>query len=192
MTKLNDSEVDFQGKLLLATPKMEDFRFEKGVILICSHSATGAMGIMINKPTVDLKFDDILSQLNIDARSPGVNPKIYFGGPVEYGRGFVIHSADYDVPDVSIKIREHYSVTASIEILRDMAEGKGPKDSLLALGYAGWGPGQLEDEIFSDSWLLCDPDNDLIFSLGSEFKWNGALKKIGVSPSHLATFGGSA
>ena len=166
MNKLNDSEVHFQGKLLLATPKMEDFRFEKAVILICSHSAYGAMGIIINKPTLDLKFDDILSQLHIDTNPTAVNPKIYFGGPVEYGRGFVIHSADYDVPDVSVKIREQYCLTASIEILRDMAEGKGPKDSLLALGYSGWGPGQLEDEIFSDSWLLCDPDNDLVFSLG--------------------------
>ena len=192
MTKLNDSEIDFQGKLLLATPKMQDFRFEKAVILICSHNASGAMGIILNKPTLDLKFDDVLNQLEIDTKLSDLKPKIYFGGPVEFGRGFVIHSPDYDVPNVSIRIKEQYYLTASMEILRDIAEGKGPKDSLLALGYSGWGPGQLENELFADSWLLCDSDNDLVFSLRSECKWNGALAKIGVVPSHLATFGGSA
>ena len=192
MTKLNDSEISFQGKLLLATPGMEDFRFDKAVILICSHNPNGAMGIILNKPTADLKFDDILDQLNINTNSANASHKIYFGGPVEYGRGFVVHSSDYEVPDTSIRIKEQYCLTATVEILQDMAKDRGPKNSLLALGYSGWGPGQLENEICSDSWLLCDSDNDLIFSLRSESKWALALEKIGVAPSHLATFGGSA
>ena len=121
-----------------------------------------------------------------------LNKEIYFGGPVEYGRGFVVHTPDYDVPNISINIQEKYCLTASIEILEDIANGSGPRDSLLALGYAGWGPGQLESELLSDSWLMCDPDPDLIFSLHSETKWKRGLKKLGVNPSHLATLGGSA
>ncbi len=183
---------DYQGQLLLATPKMSDFRFEKSVILICSHSADGAMGIILNKPTLELNFDDILAQLKINAKVGASKQKIYFGGPVEYGRGFVVHSSDYDSPDTSITIKEEYFLTASKEILEDIAHGCGPKNSLLALGYAGWGPGQLESEIFSDSWLICDPDPNLVFDLNPEHKWNDALKKIGVSPSHLSTLGGSA
>ena len=183
---------DYQGQLLLATPKMTDFRFEKAVILICSHSADGAMGIIVNKPTVELKFDEVLRQLEINTKTVENHHKIFFGGPVEYGRGFVVHSSDYEASESSVTIRDEYFLTANKEILEDIAKGCGPRNSLLALGYAGWGPGQLENELFSDSWLMCDPDPDLVFSLRPEFKWNDALKKLGVNPSHLATFGGSA
>ncbi len=183
---------EYQGQLLLATPKISDFRFEKAVILICSHSVDGAMGIMVNKPTLELKFKDILTQLKIDPKIIRGNPKIFFGGPVEYGRGFVVHSSDYDNRDTSISIKDDYFLTANKEILEDIANGCGPKNSLLALGYAGWGPGQLESEIFSDSWLICDPDPNLIFSSKPELKWNDGLNKLGVNPSHLSTLGGSA
>ena len=183
---------DYQGQLLLATPKMTDLRFEQAVILICSHSGEGAMGIIVNKPSIELKFDDILAQLKITQKDQAVNQEIYFGGPVEFGRGFVVHTTDYDVPNVSINIQEEYYLTASIEILEDMANGRGPKESILALGYTGWGPGQLENELLCDSWLMCDPDPNLIFSLKSEAKWNSGLNKLGVNPSHLATLGGSA
>jgi putative transcriptional regulator len=192
MTKIKDYYSNYQGQLLLATPKMLDFRFEKSVILICSHTGKGTMGIIVNKPNIELKFGDILKQLKINSRNQIINKEIYFGGPVEYGRGFVVHSTDYDVPNVSINIQEEYRVTASIEILEDIANGHGPKDSLLALGYAGWGPGQLESELLLDSWLMCDADPDLIFSLQSETKWKSGLEKIGVNPSKLATLGGSA
>ena len=183
---------DYQGQLLLATPKMMDFRFEQAVILICSHSNEGAMGVIINKPTVELKFDDMLKQLKINLKGQTVNQEIYFGGPVDFGRGFVVHSSDYDVPNVSINIQDEYYLTASIEILEDMATGCGPKNSILALGYAGWGPGQLENELLCDSWLICDPDPNLIFSIHPSAKWSGGLKKLGVKPSHLATLSGSA
>ena len=192
MTKIKDYYANYQGQLLLATPKMLDFRFEKSVILICSHTGKGAMGIIVNKPTIELTFGDILKQLKINSKNQIINKEIYFGGPVEYGRGFVVHSTDYDVPNVSINIQEEYRVTASIEILEDIANGHGPKDSLLALGYAGWGPGQLESELLLDSWLMCDSDPELIFSLQSETKWKSGLEKIGVNPSKLATLGGSA
>ena len=192
MVEVEDTVVDYQGQLLLAAPKMKDFRFEKAVILICSHSADGAMGIIVNKPTLELKFEDVLSQLQINTPIVVSNQKIYFGGPVEYGRGFVVHSPDYDLTESSLTIREEFFLTASKEILEDIANGCGPKNSLLALGYAGWGPGQLENEIFSDSWLICDPDPNLVFTLQPELKWNDGLKKLGVSPSRLATFGGSA
>lgn len=192
MIKRGNIQSAYQGKLLLATPKMADFRFERSVILICSHSSNGAMGIIVNKPTLDWKFEDILKQLKINAKLPRPSQDVFFGGPVEYGRGFIVHSDDYEVPEVTVHIKENYRLTANADILCDMANGKGPKSSLLALGYAGWAPGQLEDELLSDSWLICDPDSNLIFSENSENKWNAALSKMGVSPSHLATFSGQA
>ena len=183
----------YQGKLLLATPNMMDFRFEKAVIFICSHSSDGAMGVMINKPAVDLTFNDILKQLNITAQiRKNSAPDIYFGGPVDYGRGFVLHSADESQANLDNNTFPKYKLTATTDILRDIAEGNGPKDSLFALGYAGWGPGQLESEITLDSWLLCDADNELLFSIEANQKWSNALSKIGVIPSQLATFSGSA
>ena len=192
MVKFEDTVSAYQGQLLLATPKMADFRFEKAVILICSHSADGTMGIIVNKPTLELKFEDVLSQLKINTKIVGSGHKIYFGGPVEYGRGFVVHSSDYERASASMSIREEFFLTADKEILEDIANGCGPKNSLLALGYAGWGPGQLENELFYDSWLVCDPDPDLVFYIEPELKWHDGLKKLGVSPSHLATFGGTA
>lgn len=192
MADIKSFEADYQGQLLLATPKMVDFRFEQAVILICSHSGEGAMGIIVNKPTVEIKFDEILKQLRIRSKNKFIDQEIYFGGPVEFGRGFILHSADYVVPNVSIHIQQEYCLTANIEIIEDMANGCGPQKSILALGYAGWGPGQLEDELLCDNWLMCESDPHLIFSLQSEKKWNGGLKKLGVSPSHLATLSGSA
>jgi putative transcriptional regulator len=192
MIKRGNIQSAYQGKLLLATPKMADFRFERSVILICSHSSNGAMGIIVNKPTLDWKFEDILKQLKINTKLSRPSQDVFFGGPVEYGRGFIVHSDDYEVPEVTVHIKENYRLTANADILCDMANGKGPKSSLLALGYAGWAPGQLEDELLSDSWLMCDPDSNLIFSENSENKWSAALSKMGVSPSHLATFSGQA
>ncbi len=192
MDTVGQSDMFYQGKLLLATPGMKDFRFEKAVILVCSHNSEGAMGIIVNKLTKDLNFNDILKQLKIDSK-PSIKPhEIFFGGPVEYGRGFVVHSSDYSLPESSIQVETSYNLTANIEIIKDIAEGNGPNNSLLALGYAGWGPGQLEKELLLDSWLICDADNDLIFSSDIEKKWDSAMQKIGVTPSYLVTLGGSA
>jgi len=192
MRDREDSVQDYEGQLLLATPKMTDARFEKAVILICSHNVSGAMGIIVNKPTLELKFEDILTQLKINSSIVCKTQKIFFGGPVEYGRGFVVHSPDYESSKASIMIRDDYFLTASKEILEDIANGCGPKNSLLALGYAGWGPGQLENEIFSDSWLVCESDPNLIFTIRPEFKWNDGLKKLGVEPSQFSTLSGNA
>ena len=120
MSITEDKVSDYQGQLLLATPKMSDYRFEKAVILICSHNLEGAMGIIVNKPTFELKFEDILIQLKIDSKSSGDHKNIYFGGPVEFGRGFVVHSSDYDISDASITIRDEYFLTANKEILEDI------------------------------------------------------------------------
>ena len=119
MVEFEDMISDYQGQLLLATPKMSDFRFDKSVILICSHTSDGAMGIIVNKPTLDLKFEDVLNQLKISSKGIGNDHKIFFGGPVEYGRGCVVHSPDYDCSDASITIREEYFLTANKEILKD-------------------------------------------------------------------------
>ena len=187
----NDSQF-FQGKLLLATPNMTDFRFEKSVVFLCSHTSDGAMGIIINKPVIDITFHDISKKMNLDVTNKSRCPDIYFGGPVEIARGFVLHSSDYNVPEVSLEIQKEFRLTSSLEIMKDIAKGEGPKESLFALGYAGWAAGQLEHEITLDSWLICNADNSLLFSMDATKKWSSALTKMGISPSHLAGVSGSA
>ena len=182
----------YQGKFLLATPNMTDIRFEKSVVFLCSHTDKGAMGIIVNKPVLDVSFKDISAKLNVETKDDNISPSIYFGGPVEISRGFVLHTSDYNVPDVSITVVEDLSLTSSLDIVVDIAKGQGPRESLFALGYAGWAAGQLEHEMTLDSWLICNANNEIIFSIDSESKWKTALSTIGIKPSHLAGFTGSA
>ena len=186
MIKRGNVQSAYQGKLLLATPKMADFRFERSVILICSHNSNGAMGIIVNKPTLDWKFEDILKQLKINTKLLRPSQDVFFGGPVEYGRGFIVHSDDYEVPEVTVHIKENYRLTANADILCDMANGKGPKSSLLALGYAGWAPGQLEDEIIHNSWVTLSVDTNFLFDEEVSRKWKEAYKIIGIDPNNLS------
>ena len=192
MEILTNENQFYQGKLLLATPNMTDFRFEKSVVFLCSHTSEGAMGIIINKPVIDITFEEILKKMNLAVTHKSQYPDIYFGGPVEIARGFVLHSNDYNVPDVSLEIQKEFRLTSSIEIMKDIVNGEGPKQSLFALGYAGWAAGQLEHEITLDSWLICNADNNLLFSMDATKKWSSALTKMGISPSHLAGVSGSA
>lgn len=180
------------GKLLIAMPGMGDPRFDKTLIYMCAHSEDGAMGLIVNKPAVDLKFSDLLEQLNI-APAKSLRPiKVHFGGPVEHGRGFVLHSKDYTAKDTTLEVNEEFGMTATLDILEDISQGNGPDACLLALGYAGWGPGQLEDEIRANGWLICDADSALIFSDNNEDKWNGAIESLGFDPRLLSAEGGSA
>lgn len=179
-----------EGKLLLAMPAMGDPRFVKSVIYMCSHTEEGAMGIAVNRPIENLNFSQLLEQLNIGGE-PKIELPIHAGGPVETGRGFVLHSADYS-QDSTLFISDTVGLSATVEILKELARGKGPRNRLLALGYAGWGPGQLEQELARNSWLTVDPSDELIFAAPPEEKWPRALSQIGIDASRLSAEAGHA
>lgn len=150
------------------------------------------MGLIINKPTPDLKITDLLKQLKIKPSGQVPAIRVHFGGPVENGRGFVLHSTDYTLPDATLAVSESFGMTATLTVLEDIAAGRGPRDSLLALGYAGWGPGQLEAEIQNNGWLTCDAPHDLVFDADDTGKWVHALKVLGINPLMLSSEGGRA
>ncbi|MBT3307448.1 MAG: YqgE/AlgH family protein [Alphaproteobacteria bacterium] len=179
------------GQLLIAMPGMGDTRFEKTVIYVCAHNADGAMGLVVNRAMEELSFPDMLEQLGIDVTgdSPAIN--ILFGGPVESGRGFVLHSCDY-LQDATLVVDNGVALTATLDILKAIAGGAGPMQSLLALGYAGWGPGQLDGEILSNGWLSVDADPDLVFGSDLDGKWDRAMSKIGIDPRMLSDEAGHA
>jgi len=180
------------GKLLVAMPGMGDPRFDKAVVFICAHSAEGAMGLMINKPAERLKFDDLMTQLGIDWDGELHSPPVHHGGPVEHGRGFVLHSRDYESEGSSMKIGGDFGMTATLDILTDIALGKGPKRALLALGYTGWAPGQLEAELQANGWLIADVDPELVFAAKDGDKWQLAIEGLGIDPRMLSAEGGRA
>jgi putative transcriptional regulator len=187
-----DRALDLTAKLLIAMPGMGDPRFDRSVIFLCAHSEDGAMGLIVNKPAPDLAFRDLLEQLGI-AQGPGtIRVPVHMGGPVEHGRGFVLHSADYGRPGSTLGIDGRFGMTATLEILEDIAKGRGPKSAILALGYAGWGPGQLEGEIQRNGWLTCDASEGLVFETPDPEKWAGALGEIGVDARLLSSTGGRA
>ncbi|MGH6621021.1 MAG: YqgE/AlgH family protein [Alphaproteobacteria bacterium] len=179
------------GQLLIAMPTMRDPRFEKSVIYMCVHNAEGAVGLVLNRQIESITFPDLLKQLNIEPADSAPNLPIHFGGPVETGRGFVLHSADYGQTG-TIMVGDMVGLTATVDILKDMAAHRGPKNSLLALGYAGWGPGQLDGEIQQNAWLNVPADEGLIFDSGIDTKWARAIAKIGIDPSLLSGDAGHA
>jgi putative transcriptional regulator len=181
-----------EGKLLIALPGMSDPRFEKSVILMCAHSEEGAMGLIVNKPIEGLGFQDLAKNLNIPLKSGAPDGPILFGGPVETGRGFVLHSGDYKSDEGTMPVTSEVSLTATLGILKDMAEGHGPQRSAFALGYAGWGPGQIENEIRLNGWVHCDADAGIIFETDMDAKWGAAMRKLGIDLSLLSTNSGSA
>jgi len=181
-----------QGKLLIAMPSMGDMRFERTVIFLCAHSEDGAMGLIVNKPAPELRFSDLLEQLEMAPAGGAREIRVHFGGPVEHGRGFVLHSPDYQNETTTLAVDDRFGMTASLDILEDISNGEGPSDCLLALGYAGWGAGQLESELQANGWLTCEATHDLVFGQGDANKWTAALASLGVSPSFLSASGGTA
>lgn len=179
------------GQLLIAMPGMRDPRFARSVVYMCAHSAEGAMGLVINRALETLTFADLLAQLGIDASNVAEPIHIHFGGPVETGRGFVLHSADY-VQEGTLVVDEHMALTATVDILRAIAAGHGPRRHLLALGYAGWGPQQLDNEILANGWLHVDADEMLVFDRDLESKWSRAMAKLGIDPRMLTDTAGHA
>ena len=187
------------GQLLIAMPVMEDERFARSVIYVCAHSSEGAMGIIVNRPAGSIDFPELLVQLNIIDKANQIKlpenagtMKVLKGGPVETGRGFVLHSSDFFIEDATLPIDDGICLTATVDILKAIAKGGGPKHAILALGYAGWGPGQLENEIQGNGWLHCAADPDLIFGRDIEEKYLRALHKIGIDPGMLSNEAGHA
>ncbi|MEH6402273.1 MAG: YqgE/AlgH family protein [Sneathiella sp.] len=181
----------FDGQILIAMPTMSDPRFRKAVILLCAHSSDGAMGIVLNKNINIISFKELLKQLDLTPNTEGQKTSIHFGGPVETERGFVLHSTDL-MHESTMKIGDGIALTATIDMLKTMAVGEGPSDSFLALGYSGWGPGQLEDEIQDNGWLIVDADPDLVFGGKLEQKWQRAIQKLGIDPNFLSSEFGHA
>ena len=184
--------MDLCGKLLVAMPGMADPRFDGAVILICAHSDDGAMGLIINKVVPELSFGVMLDHLKIPHAPNGRDIRVHFGGPVERGRGFVLHSPDYAGGPATMKIEGGYGMTATLDVLEAMAQGTGPDRALLALGYSGWGPGQIESEIGRNDWLTVDAQEGLIFSDDNAAKWTGALRSMGIDPLLLSPMAGRA
>jgi putative transcriptional regulator len=189
------------GQLLIAMPYMSDKRFARSVIYMCAHSSQGAMGLIVNQRAAHISFSELLGQLSIEGDDgPAgrneplelIDVDVHVGGPVETGRGFVLHSADYFAADSTLSIDAEVSLTATVDILKAIAGGKGPTRAMLALGYAGWRPGQLEDEIQANGWLHCPSDLDLLFDRNIDHKYERALSKLGIDPSHLVSEAGHA
>lgn len=184
--------MDLTGKLLIAMPGMEDPRFEHSVVLMCKHEDGGAMGLIINKPAPEVSLGDLLDQLDIHGSKDVAEAPLRFGGPVEGARGFVLHSSDYASELHSMEISEAFRMTATLDVLEDIAAGRGPERKLILLGYSGWGPGQLEGEIKMNGWLTSDADPALVFETPDDEKWTVALGRMGIDPLGLSAAAGRA
>ncbi len=189
----NDQSDDpfLSGQLLIAMPGMQDERFAKTVIYMCAHTPEGAMGLVLNQALDSLTFPDLLEQLGIEEEIGATDVRVHVGGPVEAGRGFVLHSADYS-QEATLPVDDGIALTATVDILKAIARGRGPQKSLLALGYAGWGPGQLDDEIKANGWLQAPADPELVFDLNLDNKWERAIGKLGIDPRMLSDEAGHA
>ena len=180
------------GKLLVAMPGMSDPRFERSVIFMCAHSAEGAMGLIVNKPIENLAFGELMIKFGLESGPDGLAMPILFGGPVRMDRGFVLHSAEYAGDATTLAVPGEIALSASQDILRAIATGHGPQKSALALGYAGWGAGQIESEILANGWIHCDADANLVFDTAYEAMWQKAVGKLGVDISGLSAQSGRA
>ncbi|MGH6771686.1 MAG: YqgE/AlgH family protein [Xanthobacteraceae bacterium] len=201
-SKNRDKETDrsyLDGQMLIAMPTMGDDRFTRSVIYVCAHSSEGAMGIIVNQPASNISFHDLLVQLDVVGTTDlielppdagGVN--VLKGGPVETSRGFVLHSNDFFIENSTLPIDGGVCLTATLDILKAIAHGTGPRSAVLALGYAGWAPGQLETEIHQNGWLHCAADPELIFGVDNDGKYEKAMKKIGINLGMLSSEAGHA
>lgn len=184
--------MDLTGKFLIAMPGMGDPRFETSLILVCAHTPTGAMGLIVNKPLPEPGFQALLEQLEIPTTPDCARIPVQFGGPVEGGRGFVLHGPDYTTGEGTLPVGDSFAMTATLEILRELGHGRGPSRALLALGYSGWGPGQLEAEMLHNGWLSCEATPEIVFAADNTTKWDRALKTLGVNALMLSSAAGRA
>ena len=179
------------GQLLIAMPAMDDPRFSGSVIYLCAHTEEGAMGLVINRPLARPSFEELLRQLEIVPVPPARHIRLWAGGPVDNGRGFVLHTSDW-TGEGSLRVNDRLALTASLDVLKAIAEGGGPREGLLALGYAGWGPGQLETELAQNAWLTLPAPEDLVFDAGHDTKWRRALAALRIDPLALSAAAGHA
>ncbi|MFN3523883.1 MAG: YqgE/AlgH family protein [Phenylobacterium sp.] len=181
------------GQILIAMPGIGDPRFERAVVLVCAHDENHAMGLAVNRPVEGLTLPDLLTRLDIPAAEEAPSELVLMGGPVERERGFVLHTDDYSASEASVPVAPGVTLTATRDVLAAMASHQGaPRRSMMALGYAGWGAGQLEDELRNNVWLTCEPDEELIFGADHEHKWSRALAKLGIDPQFLTAQAGRA
>lgn len=191
MAQIEDNSGYLTGQLLIAMPQMQDTRFERAVICMCVHNVDGAMGLIVNRLSQELTFPDLLEQVGIE-RKPDMAPMpIHIGGPVETGMGFVLHTSDYGQSN-TIKVNQSISLTHTVEVLKDIADGQGPRQAMLALGYAGWGAGQLDSEMQENAWLNVPADESLIFDDALQDKWQRSIAKLGVDIALLSGDAGHA
>ena len=181
----------FENQILISMPSLQDPRFDHALIYMCAHDDKGSMGIVINKHVSGVYLSDMLAQLEIPHEDASYDPPVYFGGPVEIGRGFVLHSTDY-MHETSTQVSDEIALTANVEVLQVIGSKKRPKKSILALGYSGWGAGQLENEIQRNSWLQMDCDTSLVFSDNVDGSWQKAIKILGIDPGMLSEDAGHA
>ena len=191
MASQDSSRSSLSGQLLVAMPQMSDPRFARTVVYLCAHSAEGAMGLVVNRLIDSLSFDSLLAQLGVEVEGAPADMPVHFGGPVESSRGFVLHTSDYH-QDSTLVIDDEIALTATVDVLRAIARGMGPRRRVLALGYAGWAPGQLDAEIQANGWLLVPADLDLVFGRDNDSKWEQAIAKIGIDLSLLSSEAGHA
>jgi len=180
------------GKLLVAMPGIGDSRFDRSVIYVCSHSDDGTIGLIVNKTDPDLRFSELLSDLGIASDKRVRELRVHIGGPVENGRGFVLHSADFAAEVGTLKVDETVSLSSTTEILDELAAGRGPASAMFALGYSGWGPMQVESEIAANGWLVGEATPDILFGRANDLKWGAVLKALGIDPLMLSTEAGRA
>ena len=186
-----DDDSNLTGHLLIAMPAMEDPRFAHSVILLCAHTEDGAMGIVLNQPLPKPSFDSLLEQLEVTPLPPARQIQLCRGGPMDHGRGFVLHTSDW-TSDSSLVVDDNLALTASLDVLQEIAAGGGPKEGLLALGYASWGPGQLDREMGENVWLSAPNKLDLLFDTDHDTKWRRALAILRVDPLLLSGVAGRA
>lgn len=191
MTDTDQDDNYLTGQFLVATPTMPDERFHGAVVYVCAHNADGAMGLIVNQSMEKLSFADVLDQLEIKGVNGDDAIRVQFGGPVEPGHGFVLHSTDF-LLESSLSVDDTIALSATVDMLKLLAEGQGPKKALFALGYAGWGAGQLDQELLDNGWLVVDGDQDILFSDDLAHKWDMALAKIGVDAGFLSEHAGHA
>jgi putative transcriptional regulator len=197
MISLMSQGTNLTGKLLIAMPSISDGNFNHSVVFLCAHSDQGAMGLVINKAAPLMSFADLLDKVDLDVPVRDIPEEtlrmpVRVGGPVEQFRGFVLHDSGYGMPDSTLKVGSHYGLTATIDVLRDIALGRGPQSRFIALGYSGWAPGQLENELQHNGWLHCEADGELLFQDDLEAKHSKAIAKLGFSPGMLSSDFGHA
>jgi putative transcriptional regulator len=191
MASRNSDQSSLSGQLLVAMPQMSDPRFARTVVYLCAHSSDGAMGLVVNRLIDSLSFGSLLAQLGVENDGAPADMPVHFGGPVESSRGFVLHTADY-CQDSTLVIDDEIALTATLDVLKAIARGSGPRRRVLALGYAGWAPGQLDAEIQANGWLLVPADLELVFGVQNDTKWERAIAKIGIDLTLLSSEAGHA